>query len=98
MCGIVAVFGSNNVVHDIYESLTVLQHRGQDASGILTNHNGKILLRKSLGLVRDGFDRKHIDRLKGHLGIGHVRYPTAGHAESSAEAQPFYVNSPYGIG
>ena len=98
MCGIVAVFGSNNVVHDIYESLTVLQHRGQDASGILTNHNGKILLRKSLGLVRDGFDRKHIDRLRGHLGIGHVRYPTAGHAESSAEAQPFYVNSPYGIG
>ena len=98
MCGIVAVFGSNNVVHDIYESLTVLQHRGQDASGILTNHNGKILLRKSLGLVRDGFDRKHIDLLKGHLGIGHVRYPTAGHAESSAVAQPFYVNSPYGIG
>ena len=89
MCGIVAVFGSNNVVHDIYESLTVLQHRGQDASGILTNHDGKILLRKSLGLVRDGFDKKHIDRLKGSFGIGHVRYPTAGYAESSAEAQPF---------
>ena len=98
MCGIVAVFGTNNVIHDIYESLTVLQHRGQDASGILTNHNGKIFLRKSLGLVRDGFDKKHIERLKGSLGIGHVRYPTAGHAESSAEAQPFYVNSPYGIG
>ena len=98
MCGIVAVYGTNNVVRDIYESLTVLQHRGQDASGILTNHDGKITLRKSLGLVRDGFDPKHISRLKGKLGIGHVRYPTAGHASSSAEAQPFYVNSPYGIG
>ena len=91
MCGIVAVYGTNNVVRDIYESLTVLQHRGQDASGILTNHDGKITLRKSLGLVRDGFDPKHISRLKGKLGIGHVRYPTAGHAGSSAEAQPFYV-------
>ena len=94
MCGIVAVSGDDGVIHDIYESLTVLQHRGQDASGILTNHNGKILLRKSLGLVRDGFEKKHIDRLKGSIGIGHVRYPTAGFAESSAEAQPFYVNSP----
>ena len=98
MCGIVAVYGTNQVVHDIYESLTVLQHRGQDASGILTNYDGKIALRKSLGLVRDGFSYRHINRLKGNLGIGHVRYPTAGHAESSAEAQPFYVNSPYGIG
>ena len=55
MCGIVAVSGNQDVIHDIYESLTVLQHRGQDASGILTNSNGKITLRKSLGLVRDGF-------------------------------------------
>ena len=97
MCGIVAVSGNDDVIHDIYESLTVLQHRGQDASGILTNHNGKITLRKSLGLVRDGFSKKHIDRLKGRIGIGHVRYPTAGHAANSSEAQPFYVNSPYGI-
>ena len=97
MCGIVAVSGNKDVIHDIYESLTVLQHRGQDASGILTNHQGKITLRKSLGLVRDGFSKKHIDRLKGHIGIGHVRYPTAGHADNSSEAQPFYVNSPYGI-
>ena len=97
MCGIVAVSGNKDVIHDIYESLTVLQHRGQDASGILTNHNGKITLRKSLGLVRDGFSKKHIDRLKGTIGIGHVRYPTAGHADNSSEAQPFYVNSPYGI-
>ncbi len=97
MCGIVAVSGNQDVIHDIYESLTVLQHRGQDASGILTNHNGKITLRKSLGLVRDGFSKKHIDRLKGKIGIGHVRYPTAGHADNSSEAQPFYVNSPYGI-
>ena len=77
--------------------MTVLQHRGQDASGILTNHQGKITLRKSLGLVRDGFSKKHIDRLRGPIGIGHVRYPTAGHADNSSEAQPFYVNSPYGI-
>ncbi len=98
MCGIVAVYGESAVVHDIYEALTVLQHRGQDASGILTNDGGKILLRKSLGLVRDGFEKKHIERLRGSTGIGHVRYPTAGFAESSAEAQPFYVNSPYGIG
>ena len=97
MCGIVAVSGNKDVIHDIYESLTVLQHRGQDASGILTNHQGKITLRKSLGLVRDGFSKKHINRLKGHIGIGHVRYPTAGHADNSSEAQPFYVNSPYGI-
>ena len=97
MCGIVAVSGNKDVIHDIYESLTVLQHRGQDASGILTNHKGKITLRKSLGLVRDGFSKKHIDRLKGSIGIGHVRYPTAGHADNSSEAQPFYVNSPYGI-
>ena len=97
MCGIVAVSGNQDVIHDIYESLTVLQHRGQDASGILTNNNGKITLRKSLGLVRDGFSKKHIERLKGPIGIGHVRYPTAGHAENSSEAQPFYVNSPYGI-
>ena len=97
MCGIVAVSGSRDVIHDIYESLTVLQHRGQDASGILTNHKGKITLRKSLGLVRDGFSKKHIDRLRGSIGIGHVRYPTAGHADNSSEAQPFYVNSPYGI-
>ena len=75
MCGIVAVSGNKDVIHDIYESLTVLQHRGQDASGILTNYNGKITLRKSLGLVRDGFSKKHIDRLKGSIGIGHVRYP-----------------------
>ena len=97
MCGIVAVTGNQDVIHDIYESLTVLQHRGQDASGILTNNKGKITLRKSLGLVRDGFSKKHIERLKGSIGIGHVRYPTAGHAENSSEAQPFYVNSPYGI-
>ena len=97
MCGIVAVSGNKDVIHDIYESLTVLQHRGQDASGILTNYNGKITLRKSLGLVRDGFSKKHIDRLKGSIGIGHVRYPTAGYADNSSEAQPFYVNSPYGI-
>ena len=64
MCGIVAVSGNKDVIHDIYESLTVLQHRGQDASGILTNHKGKITLRKSLGLVRDGFSKNILIDLK----------------------------------
>ncbi|MEX0745037.1 MAG: class II glutamine amidotransferase, partial [Phycisphaeraceae bacterium] len=80
----------------IYDALTVLQHRGQDAAGMMTWHEGRFLLRKSNGLVRDVFHTRHMSRLKGNLGIGHVRYPTAG-SSSEAESQPFYVNSPYGI-
>ena len=74
----------------------MLQHRGQDAAGIVTCHENKLFLRKSNGLVSDVFRSRHMQRLTGNMGIGHVRYPTAG-STSSAEAQPFYVNSPYGI-
>jgi amidophosphoribosyltransferase len=96
MCGIVGVVSTSNVNPAVYQALTVLQHRGQDAAGIATCHNGKFYLRKSRGLVRDVFHRRHIHRLTGTMGIGHVRYPTAGNS-SSSESQPFYVNSPYGI-
>jgi amidophosphoribosyltransferase len=96
MCGIVGIISKTDVVHDIYDALLVLQHRGQDAAGIATYHDGKFRLRKSGGLVRDVFRARHMELLSGAIGIGHVRYPTAG-ASSAAEAQPFYVNSPYGI-
>jgi amidophosphoribosyltransferase len=96
MCGIVGIVGFTPVNQQLYDALTVLQHRGQDAAGIMTAHEGEILLRKDNGLVRDVFQQRHMLQLKGNLGIGHVRYPTAG-CDSSAEAQPFYVNSPYGI-
>jgi len=96
MCGIVGIFGYSPVNQGIYEALMVLQHRGQDAAGIVTLDGRKIHLRKDNGLARDVFRTEHMINLKGNMGIGHVRYPTAG-SSSSAEAQPFYVNSPYGI-
>ncbi|HEX7038148.1 MAG TPA: amidophosphoribosyltransferase [Pseudomonadales bacterium] len=96
MCGIVGIVGSEPVNQQIYDALTVLQHRGQDAAGMVTSDGRKLHLRKGNGLVRDVFQQQHMQRLVGHIGIGHVRYPTAGSA-SSAEAQPMYVNSPYGI-
>lgn len=96
MCGVVGVYGQGPANNLIYDGLTLLQHRGQDAAGIATFQDGKVFMRKSLGLVRDVFRTEHMLRLQGTIGIGHVRYPTAGCA-SSAEAQPFYVNSPYGI-
>ncbi len=96
MCGIVGIVGKGPVNQDIYDALTVLQHRGQDAAGIMTIDNGMFHLRKENGLVRDVFRTRHMKRLTGNVGIGHVRYPTAG-SSSSAEAQPFYVNSPFGI-
>ncbi len=96
MCGIIGIVASSPVNQSIYDGLTVLQHRGQDAAGIMTCDNGRLHLRKANGLVRDVFHTRHMLRLQGTMGIGHVRYPTAG-CESSAEAQPLYVNSPYGI-
>ena len=99
MCGIIGIVGRENVHVNqlIYDGLTVLQHRGQDAAGIMTDFNGQFRLRKSNGLVSDIFYTRHMRRLQGHVGIGHVRYPTAG-SSSRSEAQPFYVNSPYGLG
>ncbi|MDR2212982.1 MAG: amidophosphoribosyltransferase [Pseudomonadales bacterium] len=96
MCGIVGIVGKANVNLALYDSLTVLQHRGQDAAGIMTYDNGKVNLRKDNGLVRDVFHTRHMRQLTGRMGIGHVRYPTAG-SSGPALAQPFYVNSPYGI-
>ena len=96
MCGVVGIFGRGNVNQALFDALTVLQHRGQDAAGMVTSANGKFHLRKDNGLVRDVFRMRHMQYLVGNMGIGHVRYPTAG-TSSSAEAQPFYVNSPYGI-
>ena len=95
MCGIVGMVGRADVNQDLYDALTALQHRGQDAAGIFTCDR-KIHQRKANGLVRDVFQPNHMDALRGRVGIGHIRYPTAG-SESPAEAQPFYVNSPYGI-
>lgn len=96
MCGIIGMVAHSPVNQAIYDGLTVLQHRGQDAAGIITCEGERLHLRKNNGLVRDVFHTRHMLRLLGNMGIGHVRYPTAG-CESSAEAQPFYVNSPYGI-
>lgn len=96
MCGIVGIVGRTSVNQPIYDALTVLQHRGQDAAGIVTVDGNAFRLRKANGLVKDVFEAKHMQRLQGKTGIGHVRYPTAG-SSSASEAQPFYVNSPFGI-
>ncbi|KII75491.1 amidophosphoribosyltransferase [Vibrio renipiscarius] len=96
MCGIVGIVGTSPVNQSIYDALTVLQHRGQDAAGICTIESNRFRLRKANGLVKDVFEAKHMQRLQGDVGIGHVRYPTAG-SSSVSEAQPFYVNSPFGI-
>ena len=97
MCGIVGFVGHTPANQLIYDALSALQHRGQDAAGIMTCFEGELFMRKGTGLVRDVFQQRHMMSLKGNIGIGHTRYPTAG-CDSSAEAQPFYVNSPYGIG
>lgn len=96
MCGIIGVVGQEAVNQSIYDALTVLQHRGQDAAGIITSDAKRLYIRRGNGLVRDVFHAKHMQRLQGNMGVGHVRYPTAG-SSSASEAQPFYVNSPYGI-
>src|SRR6187401_1106852 len=96
MCGIAGIVGTSGVNQRIYDALTVLQHRGQDAAGIATVADGELFVRKGQGLVRDVFEQHHMQELKGNIGMGHVRYPTAG-CDNAAEAQPFYVNAPYGI-
>jgi len=96
MCGIVGIVGKYPVNQALYDGLTVLQHRGQDAAGIVTVDQNRLRLRKANGLVKDVFEERHMERLSGNIGIGHVRYPTAG-SSSTAEAQPFYVNSPFGL-
>jgi amidophosphoribosyltransferase len=96
MCGVVGIVAHQAVNQAIYDALTVLQHRGQDAAGIVTWGEDGLRQRKSNGLVRDAFHHRHMLRLTGNVGIGHIRYPTAGGGRAS-EAQPFYVNSPYGI-
>lgn len=96
MCGVVGIVSKQPVNQALFDALTVMQHRGQDAAGAVTWNEEGLHQRKSNGLVRDVFRHRHMLRLAGNVGIGHVRYPTAGGARSS-EAQPFYVNSPYGI-
>jgi amidophosphoribosyltransferase len=96
MCGIVGTISSSPVAQDIYDALTIIQHRGQDAAGILTSDSQRIFLRKANGLVREALQKADVQRLQGRMGLGHVRYPTAG-SQSAAESQPFYVNSPYGL-
>src|SRR5512143_3350691 len=96
MCGIIGIVGQSPVNQSLFDGMTVLQHRGQDAAGMATCHDKRLFLRKDNGLVRDVFRTRHMQRLQGNMGIGHVRYPTAGNF-NPAEAQPFYVNSPFGI-
>ncbi|NOR70560.1 MAG: amidophosphoribosyltransferase [Methylomarinum sp.] len=96
MCGIAGIVSHQNVNQELYDALTVLQHRGQDAAGIVTCEEGRFYLRKDNGLARDVFSAEQMMKLRGSMGIAHVRYPTAG-CSSSAEAQPFYVNSPFGL-
>ena len=96
MCGIAGIAARDWVNQSLYDALIVLQHRGQDAAGIATSENGRLHWRRSTGMVRDVFHAGHMLALRGNVGIGHVRYPTSGGPRPS-EAQPFYVNSPYGI-
>lgn len=95
MCGILGISATDQVIQDLYNGLMVLQHRGQDSAGIIT-YEDHFHLKKGNGLVRDVIQAKHMVRLRGTVGIGHVRYPTAG-SYDAAEAQPFYVNAPFGI-
>ena len=98
MCGIIGIVGHPNShsASMIYDGMLVLQHRGQDAAGIVTSDSKNITHRRANGLVRDVFTAKHMQKLTGSMGIGHVRYPTAG-SNSADEAQPFYTNTPFGV-
>ena len=95
MCGFIGVVGSSDAVREIYDGLLAVQHRGQDAAGIIT-YDGKFHIKKGEGLVRDIFSAANFGRLKGDLGVGHVRYPTVG-SGGGEDAQPFTVNYPFGI-
>ena len=97
MCGIVGVVGRGPVNQLLYDSLLLLQHRGQDAAGIATSNGNQFNMYKAHGQVRDVFRTRNMRSLPGNSGIGQVRYPTAGSSDSAEEAQPFYVNAPFGI-
>src|SRR5438876_5310991 len=97
MCGIVGVVSNTPVNQLIYDALLLLQHRGQDAAGIVTQQERKFFMHKAKGMVRDVFRTRNMRALPGNCGLGQVRYPTAGNAYSEEEAQPFYVNAPFGI-
>ena len=97
MCGIVGVVSNAPVNQLIYDALLLLQHRGQDAAGIVTQQENKFFMHKAKGMVKDIFRTRNMRALPGHCGLGQVRYPTAGNAFSEEEAQPFYVNAPFGI-
>jgi amidophosphoribosyltransferase len=97
MCGIVGVIATTPVNQLIYDALLLLQHRGQDAAGIVTMQGTKCFMQKARGMVRDVFRTRNMRALPGTVGLGQVRYPTAGNAYSEEEAQPFYVNAPFGI-
>jgi amidophosphoribosyltransferase len=97
MCGIVGVVSNAPVNQLIYDALLLLQHRGQDAAGIATQDGRKFYMHKAKGMVRDVFRTRNMRALPGNVGLGQVRYPTAGNADSEEEAQPFYVNAPFGL-
>lgn len=96
MCGVIGIIGPGAVNQALYDALQIVQHRGQDAAGIMTSDGERVYLRKDNGLARDVFHTRHMRQLQGRMGVAHARYPTAG-CDSRAEAQPFYVNSPFGI-
>ncbi|MBU3723882.1 MAG: amidophosphoribosyltransferase [Burkholderiaceae bacterium] len=97
MCGVIGIVGHSSVNQLLYDGLLLLQHRGQDAAGIATAQGKRIHIHRNNGLVRDVFRTRDMRNLQGEMGIGHVRYPTAGSASNSEESQPFYVNAPFGI-
>jgi len=97
MCGIVGVASNAPVNQLIYDALLLLQHRGQDAAGIVTQIDRKFHMHKAKGMVKDVFRTRNMRSLPGNCGLGQVRYPTAGNAFSEEEAQPFYVNAPFGL-
>src|SRR3954453_15010618 len=97
MCGILGLVANTPVNQLLYDGLLVLQHRGQDAAGIVTAEGSTFHMHKGTGLVRDEFCTRNMHALLGNVGIAHCRYPPAGSAENSAESQPLYVNSPFGL-